>query len=164
MAIEAIVEKIRETRCPLVVVTGGEPLLQEGTRELLERLLEEGLEVLLETGGHRSIRDVPEGVVCIIDVKCPGSGMADRNLWENLDRLTPMDEVKFVIASEDDYAWARDVVRDRSLADHVTVLFAPAWDEVDPADLAAWVLRDQLPVRLQIQLHKVIWGPDRRGI
>jgi 7-carboxy-7-deazaguanine synthase len=164
MSIEAIVEAVLETGCPLVVVTGGEPLLQEGTSPLLERLLEEGLEVLLETGGHRSIRHVPQGVVCIIDVKCPGSGMADRNHWENLDRLTPTDEVKFVIADEEDYTWARDVVRDRSLADQVTVLFAPAWGEVDPADLAGWILRDQLPVRLQVQVHKVIWGPDRRGV
>lgn len=164
ISIDDIVARVRESGCPLVEVTGGEPLAQEGTIDLLVRLQEEGYRVLLETGGHRPIRDVPEGVVRIVDLKCPGSRMSHRNEWRNLEWLREGDEVKFVIANEEDYRWASTIVKDRALAEKVTVLFSPVWQEMEPERLARWILRDRLPVRLQIPLHKVIWSPEERGV
>lgn len=150
--------------CPTVEVTGGEPLLQKETPELLRRLVEQGYRVLLETGGSLPIEGVPAGVRRIVDVKCPGSGEADRNRWENLDDLREGDELKFVIAGREDYDWARDVVRDRDLAARVPVLFSAVHGRLDPGRLAGWVLGDRLPVRLQVQVHKVLWPEATRGV
>lgn len=164
LSIDSILKRVKGIGCPLVEVTGGEPLLQEGTVVLLQRLVEEGYRVLLETGGHRPIGEVPAGVVRILDLKCPGSGMSDRNDWGNIERLRPEDEVKFVIADQEDYAWATGILKTHSLAERVTVHFSPVWGEMPPERLAEWILRDDLPVRLQLQVHKIIWGPDRRGV
>jgi 7-carboxy-7-deazaguanine synthase len=159
-----VLDEVAAYGCGLVEVTGGEPLLQPEAVELMSALLARGHEVLLETGGSLPIEDVPEGVRRIVDVKCPGSGEAHRNRWENLDALRPGDEVKFVVASREDYAFARDAVRRRDLAARVPVLLSPVHGALEPALLAAWVLEDRLPVRVQLQLHKLLWPGVPRGV
>ncbi len=150
--------------CRLVEVTGGEPLIQRETVQLLERLLARGHEVLLETSGAWPVETVPEGVKIIMDLKTPGSGMAARNRWANLDHLDAEDEIKFVITDRPDYEWAKGVVGEHGLAARHAVLFSPSWGELDPRDLAEWVLADHLQVRVQLQLHKLIWSPTARGV
>src|SRR5687767_10990398 len=165
MSIDEVVEQVRGYGCPLVEITGGEPLLQRDVYPLMERLRADGFRVMLETGGHLSTADVPAGVTSIVDVKCPGSGEADKNHWANLERLRPADEVKFVIADRADYEFARDVVARFRLTERAhAVLFSPVHGVLDPKDLAAWILADKLPVRLQLQTHKYIWGATTRGV
>lgn len=149
---------------PTIEVTGGEPLLQPQVIPLMQRLLDLGHEVLLETSGSRSIADVPDGVHVILDLKAPDSGEVDANLWENLSHLDAGDEIKVVLASRRDYDWARDVIRERDLASTCPVLLSPAWDALDPKDLVAWMLEDHLPARLNLQIHKVVWGPKTLGV
>lgn len=164
-ALDEILAEVRSLALPLVEVTGGEPLLQPGVVPLMQRLLDEGFTVLLETGGHRPIDAVPAGVHRIVDVKCPDSGEADRMHWPNLDVVGPADEVKFVIASAGDYAYAKDVVARYDLVPRVrAVLFSPAFGLLPPAELARWILEDRLPVRLQLQQHKYIWDPLARRV
>jgi 7-carboxy-7-deazaguanine synthase len=152
-------------RCRLVEVTGGEPLLQADVYLLLQRLLDAGYQVLIETGGHVPVDLVPEGVVRVMDVKCPGSGEAAKMRWDNLARLGSRDEVKFVIGDRADYDYAKTVVERDDLPSRVgTVLFSPVHGQLPPADLAAWVLADRLPVRVQLQVHKYIWEPATRGV
>ena len=163
--VDTVVADVERYRCDLVEITGGEPLLQEDVYPLMDRLLASGATVLLETGGHVSVARVPAAVVKVMDVKCPGSGECDPNAWENLSRLTDRDQVKFVIADRVDYEFARDVVRRHTLATRCgEVLFSPVHDVLPPARLAEWVLDDRLPVRLQIQLHKHLWGAKARGV
>jgi 7-carboxy-7-deazaguanine synthase len=165
MTVEDVVARVREFGCEVVEITGGEPLLQKDVYPLMARLLEEGRTVMLETGGHRSVDDVPAGVIRVIDVKCPGSGESDKNHWPNLDRLRPTDEVKFVIRDRADYDYARDVVNRRGLIGRCTaVLFSPVHGVLDPKSLAEWILGDRLGVRLQLQAHKYIWDPQTRGV
>ena len=159
-----VVEQVRVFNCGLVEVTGGEPLSQSASLPLLSRLCDEGFEVLLETSGAIDTSGVDRRVHVVLDVKCPGSGMADRMYWPNLDRLAPRDEVKFVIKDRADYEWAREVVRSRNLAARCTVLMSPVFGEADVRQLAEWVLADKLPVRFQLQMHKQIWAPDMRGV
>lgn len=151
--------------CPLVEITGGEPLLQPDVYPLMRRLLEAGKTVLLETGGHVDISDVPAAVVRVVDVKCPGSGEASRNDWANLDRLARHDEVKFVIRDRTDYEFAREAVERHGIADRCAgVLFSPVHGVLEPVELAGWLLRDRVPARVQVQLHKYVWGPEARGV
>jgi len=150
--------------CPLVEVTGGEPLLQPGTLPLLTALCDRGYEVLVETGGHRDISGVDARVARIVDLKCPGSGESEANRWENLSLLRPRDEVKFVIADRRDYEWSRDLVREKKLLDRCPVLFSPVHGVLDPGELAQWTLADGLPIRLQLQLHKYLWPAVERGV
>ena len=165
MAVDEILEQVKSFDCPLVEITGGEPLLQKDVYPLMQRLLQDGFMVMLETGGHRSIADVPAGVVRVMDVKCPGSGEAHRNDWTNIDHLTPRDEVKFVIKDREDYDFARHIVGEYALLGRVAaVLFSPVHGELDPKRLAQWILEDRLPVRMQLQLHKFIWDPQTRGV
>jgi 7-carboxy-7-deazaguanine synthase len=165
MSVDDVVAAVEQYGCPLVEITGGEPLLQPEVYPLMTRLLDRGKRVLLETGGHRSIADVPSGVVRIMDVKCPGSGESARNDWANLARLTAIDQVKFVLADRADYEFARDLVQKESLADRVAaVLFSPVHGVLHPRELAEWILADRLRVRLQLQAHKFIWPPDTRGV
>jgi len=164
LSIDAIVERVAAYGCGLVELTGGEPLLQKETPALCRRLLDLGLEVLVETGGHRDISVLPAGVKVILDVKCPGSGEEAANDWRNLERLQPGGEVKFVIADRLDYDWARDIVQARRLAERFPVLFSPVFGELAYETLAAWILEDRLPVRFGVQLHKHIWDPARRGV
>jgi len=163
--VEDVLTKVASYDCNLVEITGGEPLLQREVYPLMRALLERGHEVLIETGGHMSVADVPHDVVRIIDVKCPGSGESEKNHWPNLDALRTRDEVKFVIRDRADYEYARDVVTRYDLTSRAAaVLFSPVHDVLSPADLAAWILEDRLPVRLQLQSHKYIWGAHVRGV
>jgi len=165
MALEAIVDRAASFGLPLVEVTGGEPLLQPACLPLLTRLCDRGFQVLLETGGHRDIGPVDPRVVRIMDLKCPGSGMAEKNRWENIPLLTPRDEVKCVLASREDYEWAREKVLTHGLAARVrAVLFSPVFGKIEPRDIVAWILQDRLSVRFQIQMHKVIWDPQAQGV
>lgn len=164
-SVDEVIREVESHSCPLVEITGGEPLLQEDVYPLMTGLVERGKTVLLETGGHISVERVPSGVIKIVDVKCPGSGEEEKNDWDNLSRLTSADQVKFVVKDRTDYEYAREVVRARGLARHcAAVLFSPVHGVLDPMDLAAWVLEDRLPVRLQLQLHKYIWGAEARGV
>jgi 7-carboxy-7-deazaguanine synthase len=164
MSIDEVVKAVDEYGCPLVEITGGEPLLQDEVYPLMERLLEGGHTVMLETGGHRPIDRVPADVVKVVDVKCPGSGESDKNHWANLDALGPHDEVKFVIADRADYDFARDVVQKKLAARKGAILFSPVHGALDPKTLSEWVLADRLAVRVQLQIHKIIWTPDTRGV
>jgi 7-carboxy-7-deazaguanine synthase len=148
----------------LVEVTGGEPLLQDETPELAEALLQKAKTVLVETNGSLDIGMLPEGIVRIVDVKCPDSGESAKMLWENMDQLVRTDEVKFVLQSRRDYEWAMSIVEDYELLRQCMVLFSPAFGILQPKRLAEWVLADNLPVRLNLQLHKYIWSPDKRGV
>ena len=164
-SVDEVIDTVERYDCELVEITGGEPLLQEDVYPLMESLLASGKTVLLETGGHIDISRVPPAVVKIVDVKCPGSGEAGRNDWRNLKRLAPHDEVKFVIRDRADYEFARDVVQRHALKrQSVVVLFSPVHRVLESAQLAAWVLHDRLPVRVQVQLHKYLWGDDARGV
>jgi 7-carboxy-7-deazaguanine synthase len=164
-SIEDVVARVASYDCSLVEITGGEPLLQRDVYPLMHALLERGHEVMIETGGHLSVAGVPEPVVRIIDVKCPGSGEAEKNHWANLDVLRPTDELKFVVRDRTDYEYARDIVARHDLTSRVAaVLFSPVHDVMPPADLAAWILEDRLSVRLQLQSHKYIWGAHVRGV
>ena len=163
--VDDVLAEVDRFACSLVEVTGGEPLLQQGVYPLLDGLLARGKQVLLETGGHRSTERVPAGVVTILDVKCPGSGEAQRMDWSNLDRLRPHDEVKFVIADRADYEFARDVLSRHGLAARAAAVhFSPVHDVMNLRQLSEWVLQDGLPVRVQVQLHKYIWDPATRGV
>ncbi len=148
----------------LVEITGGEPLAQAGVPEMAAELLGRGKTVLVETSGAIDISVLPEGVVRIVDIKCPGSGESEANDYDNLDRLTDGDEVKFVIADRADYEWARSLIRARSLTDRVPVLLSPVGGELPAAELAAWILHDRLGARLQLQLHKILWPDIERGV
>jgi 7-carboxy-7-deazaguanine synthase len=165
MTVDDVVARVRDFDCDVVEITGGEPLLQRDVYPLMQRLLDEGRTVMLETGGHRSVEDVPGGVIRIIDVKCPGSGESGKNHWPNLERLRPTDEIKFVIADRADYDYARDVVARCDLPSRAAaVLFSPVHGVLAPKTLAEWILADRLPVRLQLQVHKYVWGADVRGV
>jgi 7-carboxy-7-deazaguanine synthase len=163
--LDEVLAEVSRFDCSLVEVTGGEPLLQEEVYPLMEGLLERGRTVLIETGGHRSTERVPEQVITILDVKCPGSGEAHRNDWSNLARLRPHDEVKFVIKDRADYEYARAVIERHGLHGRAAaLLFSPVHGVLDPKLLAEWVLADRLAVRVQLQVHKYIWDPNRRGV
>lgn len=149
---------------PLVEITGGEPLLQPGVHPLMRSLADAGRTVLLETSGSLDISAVDSRVVRIVDIKCPGSGEEGKNRWENLEHLRSTDELKFVLADRSDYEWAKKQLAERSLNTLCTVLFGPVWDRLGPQDLAEWILKDRLPVRFQVQLHKYVWSPDARGV
>ena len=165
MSIERVLDAVEAYGCPLVEITGGEPLLQEDVYPLMAALVKRFKTVLLETGGHLSLERVPTGVIKIVDVKCPGSGEAERNHWPNLDRLTPSDEVKFVVRDRADYEYARTVLKRHDLNGRCAdVLMSPVHGVLAPKVLAEWMLEDRLPVRLQLQVHKYIWGPTTRGV
>ena len=156
--LEAILERVRELGSRYVCVTGGEPLAQKGCLELLARLCEEGYRVSLETSGAMSLEGVDARVVRVVDVKTPGSGEVERNRYEELERLAAKDLVKFVICDREDYEWSRAKLESLALARRCGVLFSASHEQLAPRQLADWILEDRLPVRLQIQLHKYLWG------
>mgnify|MGYP001828973631 CR=1 FL=1 len=158
MHIDEILQQVAEFGTPYVCVTGGEPLAQKRCLELLDKLCDAGYRVSLETSGAVDISGVDERVSRVLDLKTPDSGELERNLWSNLDELTSHDQVKFVICSRGDYEWARAEIRSRGLEKDMEVLLSPAWGDLDAAELAAWVLEDRLNVRVQLQLHKILWG------
>lgn len=165
MSIDEVMAIVDQFGTQLVEVTGGEPLLQSDVYPLMDRLLVSGKTVLLETGGHRSIEKVPERVIRIVDVKCPGSGEAEKMDWGNLGRLTTSDQVKFVIKDRTDYEYARDIVSRERLSTRVAaILFSPVHGMLEPRILAEWMLADRVAARLQLQAHKYIWSPDTRGV
>ena len=163
-SVKDIMAAIDPLGVPLVEITGGEPLLQSEVYDLMNALLAKNYEVLLETGGGVSIAKVPKRVIKILDVKCPGSGEDAKNLWDNLDHLHPHDEVKFVLKDRADYEWSREVNQRRDIHQKAQVLISPVYDTLGLKELAAWVLADNLPVRVQTQLHKIIWGKDAIGV
>ncbi len=163
MSIDDVVAQVRSYGCNLVEITGGEPLAQNESLDLIRRFCDEGMEVLIETSGSIDIAPVDPRATIILDIKCPGSGEVEKNRWENLEHLKPRDEIKFVIAGRADYDWARQVIAERNLQ-RWTVLLSPVWGEMDLQSLAEWMLADRLPARLQTQLHKHIWGAEARGV
>lgn len=164
MSLEDIVAEVARLGAPLVLLTGGEPMLQRDIGELAARLLAAGYRVMIETSGAHSLERLPAGVVRIVDVKTPGSGESHRMRLEVLDGLGARDAVKFVICDEADYRWAAELIRARALAERTEVLLSPAHGQVEPRDLVGWMMRDDLPARLNLQLHKYIWSPDARGV
>jgi 7-carboxy-7-deazaguanine synthase len=163
-SLTSLVEEARDTGARLVLVTGGEPLLQAGAGPLLDKLLQAGLQVVLETNGSRPIKGIDARVRRILDLKCPGSGMSEHNYWGNLENLTDRDEVKFVITSQDDFSWAMEVAQRYGLIDRLPVLISPVFGALAASEVAAWILASGRPVRLNLQLHKYIWGPEVRGV
>jgi 7-carboxy-7-deazaguanine synthase len=158
-----IVEYIKPYKSKYITLTGGEPLVQKEAYAFLEVLCDMGYQVSLETGGAESIKDVDERVKIILDIKTPGSGELDNYLWENLNHLKLMDEIKLVITSHDDYLWAKQTIRDKKLIGKYEILFSPSHEDMDVKNLAQWILDDALPVRLQLQQHKIIWG-QKKGV
>ena len=158
LAIETILERISTYQTRHVCVTGGEPLAQQSCPSLLTALCDEGYQVSLETSGAMDVAGVDQRVLKVLDLKTPASGEADNNLFSNLDLLCSNDQVKFVICNRDDYDWVRDIIRTHQLTDRCEVLLSPSHDELPARQLADWILADQLPVRMQVQLHKYLWG------
>lgn len=165
MPLGSILQAAKKAAIPLVEITGGEPLAQPNCPALCQQLLDEGFTVLIETAGSHPIETLPSGVIRIMDLKCPDSGEMDRNLWSNLDHLNREDEVKFVIASRRDYEWARDRAAEHGLDQKVkSVLFSPVWGDIEPVRLVEWILEDRIPVRFQLQMHKVVWDPATKSV
>jgi 7-carboxy-7-deazaguanine synthase len=170
MSLDAIVDRVREIGTPLVEVTGGEPLVHRNAFTLITRLCDAGFTVLVETSGAIDVGPVDPRAHRIMDLKCPGSGESSKNLWSNLDHLGRGDEVKFVIRDRADYEWSRDMVREHRLDERVeegslaAVLFSPVWGDLEFVELAGWILEDGLRVRYQLQLHKLVWGPNTAGV
>ncbi len=164
LSIADIVRQVQAYDCRVVEVTGGEPLSQSPTIDLLTQLCDQGLDVLLETSGAIDTSSVDPRTHIILDVKCPGSGMTDHMHWPNLDRLSNNDEAKFVLNDRQDYEWAKELIARYALTDRCSVLLSPVFGKLELLPLAEWILEDRLQVRFQIQLHKYIWAPDMRGV
>jgi 7-carboxy-7-deazaguanine synthase len=163
LTIAEVIDKVNAYGCNLVEITGGEPLAQSESLELIRRLCDAGREVLIETSGSIDTSGVDPRAKIVLDIKCPGSGEAEANRWSNLALLRPHDEIKFVIADRADYDWAREIMRREDLG-RWTVLLSPVWGELEMRLLAEWMLADRIPARLQTQLHKHIWGAEARGV
>lgn len=164
LIIEDIINEVKSYGCNLVEVTGGEPLLQENVIPFMERLCDEGFEVILETGGHMDISLVDKRVKRIMDIKCPSSKEAGKNHWPNIELLSANDQVKFVVGDRDDYDYAKQIIGKYNLDKKCTVLISPVFAKIELSELASWILRDNLPARLQMQMHKYIWEPTTRGV
>jgi len=160
MTLDAILSEVARHGAHYVTVTGGEPLAQKKCLSLLRDLCDAGYEVSLETGGALDVRGVDARVVKVLDLKTPASGEMEKNLWSNLDYLNPHDEIKFVLCDEADYQWAKQILEEKKLAQRCAVLFSPVQGQIVAKDVAEWILRDRLPVRLQVQLHKLLWGNE----
>jgi 7-carboxy-7-deazaguanine synthase len=164
MSLDAVLEQVKGLACPLVEITGGEPLVQPECLPLLARLADASFTVLLETSGAHDVGSVDQRVHIIMDLKCPDSGECARNYWPNLERLKPSDQIKFVIASRGDFDWTADTIRAHRLDQRFTVLLSPVFGAVEPVQLAEWLLGSRLQVRMQLQLHKYVWDPQARGV
>ncbi|MCI0329466.1 MAG: radical SAM protein [candidate division Zixibacteria bacterium] len=163
-SLDQIVAEVAQFGCRLVELTGGEPLLQKESFALVDKLVEAGFKVLIETSGSITLAKLNPEAVKIMDIKCPGSQMAHKNCWENIDYLTPKDEVKFVLADRADYDWAVEVMRKHQLDKKASVLFSTVFGQLEPVKVVEWILQDKLPVRFQLQMHKFIWHPEMRGV
>ncbi len=163
-ALNVILDELPQPQTPIVLVTGGEPLAQKNCTVLLESLLSLYQYVQLETAGAHDISKIPEKVSVILDIKTPGSGEVKRNRWQNMQHLRANTEIKFVLTNREDYVWAKDIMTTYDLPSQCTVLMSCTWGSLNPKDLAAWTVEDNLPVRLQLQLHKYIWGAEKTGV
>jgi 7-carboxy-7-deazaguanine synthase len=170
-SIEQIINEVEKYNCNLVEITGGEPLVQEECITLMNQLCNNGYEVMLETGGSLPIKDVDSRVIIIMDLKCPSSGMLKKNLYENINYLKPIDEIKFVIGNREDYEWSKEIIAKYKLSDKSNILFSVVFGELEPVTLVDWILEDKqnacLPpgkVRFQLQMHKFIWDPLTKGV
>ncbi|MBN1901095.1 radical SAM protein [Candidatus Sumerlaeota bacterium] len=163
LSIEEIIETCKKIGMNLILVTGGEPLMQKEVPELLSRLIESGFRILLETNGSFPLDSIPREAVVILDIKCPGSGMRERMNFDNLDKIRKSDEVKFIICDRGDFDYAIDLVKKRHLLEKTRVLFSPEFERMNPANLADWILETRLPIRLNLQIHKYIWDPGEKS-
>ena len=164
MSIDEILQKVENFGIHLVEITGGEPLMQDNVYTLMRRLIESGYKVMLETGGSISLERVPKDVIKIMDLKCPGSGEQAKNNLDNLKLLLPHDEVKFVILDKKDYEWSRDIIKSYKINETAHILISPVFDKLELKEIVKWILKDRLPVRLQTQLHKIIWDKNTIGV
>lgn len=163
-SIEQIISEIKKYNCQLVELTGGEPLVQDEAYELMQQLCDAGYEVMLETGGSLPIETVDKRVKIIMDLKCPSSRMALKNRFENIMFLKPKDEVKFVIGNSEDYEWMKSIIKEYMILERCNILISPVFGEMEPVELVEWILKDNLEVRFQLQLHKYIWEPGKKGV
>jgi len=163
-SLDQIVAEVAQFGCNLVELTGGEPLLQKESFALIDKLIEAGFTVLIETSGSIPLEKLNPEAIKIMDIKCPGSKMEHKNHWPNVDYLTPKDEVKFVLADRADYDWAVDIMRKYRLDKKATVLFSSVFDKLESMKVVEWILQDKLPVRFQLQMHKYIWHPETKGV
>ena len=164
MSIDEILQKVESFGIHLIEITGGEPLMQDNVYTLMRRLIEKGYKVMLETGGSISLERVPKDVIKIMDLKCPGSGEQEKNNLDNLKLLVPHDEVKFVILDKKDYEWSRDIIKKFKINETAHILLSPVFDKLELKEMVKWILEDRLPVRLQTQLHKIIWDKNKIGV
>jgi 7-carboxy-7-deazaguanine synthase len=164
-SIDEIISEVKKYNCNLIEITGGEPLVQMSEcLELMNKLCDYGFEVIVETGGSLPIKDIDQRVVIIMDLKCPSSGMLKKNLFENIDYLKPIDEIKFVIGDRKDYDWSKEQIIKYSLTDKCEVLFSVVFGKLEPVTLVDWIIKDKLDVRFQLQMHKYIWHPETKGV
>jgi len=163
-SVEEIINEVKKYNCKLVEVTGGEPLVQKECLDLMKRLCDEGLDVMLETGGSLSIKEIDERVMIVMDLKCPSSKMEKKNMYENLAFLKSGDELKFVIGNREDYDWSKEIISRYDLQNKCEVLFSVVFDELEPVSLVNWIIEDKLDVRYQLQMHKYIWHPETKGV
>ncbi|MHB1687125.1 MAG: 7-carboxy-7-deazaguanine synthase QueE [Ignavibacteriaceae bacterium] len=164
LSIEKIISEVKKYNCRLVEITGGEPLVQKESIDLMKRLCDNGYEVLLETGGSLPIKEIDSHVKIIMDLKCPSSGMVEKNMYENIHFLKSSDEVKFVIGTREDYEWTKEILGKYDLTKKCAVLFSVVFDQLEPVRLVEWILEDKLDVRFQLQMHKFIWEPTTKGV
>jgi 7-carboxy-7-deazaguanine synthase len=164
MSLDEITEEVKKYDCRLVELTGGEPLFQVESAELMKRLCDAGFDVMLETGGSLPIQEIDRRVMIILDLKCPSSTMMKKNRYENLDYIKPSDEIKFVIGTREDYDWTKEVIEKYGLKGKCGILLSVVFGALDPAKIAEWMLEDKMNARFQLQMHKFIWEPDRKGV
>jgi 7-carboxy-7-deazaguanine synthase len=165
MSVKDVINEVEKYNCRLVEITGGEPLVQmDECLQLMKELCDLNYQVMLETGGSLSIKEIDPRVKIIMDLKCPSSGMMENNLFENINHLKKTDEVKFVIGAQEDYDWSKEIVNKYKLSNKSIVLFACVFDKLEPLSLVNWILEDKLDVRFQLQMHKYIWHPDTKGV
>jgi len=162
--IDAIIQEVKSYGCNLVEITGGEPLLQDNVHDLMKRLCDDGFEVMLETGGHMDIGIVDQRVKRIMDIKCPSSGEHGKIYWQNIDHINTNDQIKFVIGTQEDYKFASKTIKKYNLENKCILLMSPVFGKIDFEKFAGWILRDRQKVRMQLQMHKYIWQPDKRGV
>jgi 7-carboxy-7-deazaguanine synthase len=164
MTVDEVFQAVKSYNCALVEVTGGEPLVQKDVFPLMDLLIKAGYTVLLETGGSIDVGNVNPRVIKIMDLKCPSSGECERNLYTNIDKLQPDDEIKFVIGNREDYVWSKEMLERYRLSERFPVLFSTVFRQLEPKQLVEWILQDKLKVRFQLQMHKYVWDPATRGV
>jgi 7-carboxy-7-deazaguanine synthase len=164
MEIKQILKEVNSYKCNLVEITGGEPLLQKNCIKLIDELEKNNKKVLIETGGSLSIKNISKKSHIILDLKCPSSNMENKNLWENLDYIKNTDEIKFVVGNKADYDWSKKIIKKYNLENKCLLLMSPVYDKIDKEKIINWILKDNLNIRFQIQLHKEIWDKDKKGV